>query len=217
MYAPRIYDQTYQNHGSSPVSLTFKHALTSIVFSITKGTTTNNKRYTVNNLWVTGDYIMQGDFAENLTEDLTNGYTQTLAPEWNFDGITADACHFEPSGFSPVLVEEGQTKELTKGKSALLLIPQDVPGNATLHLSFTVEELGTPDAEGNPTVLKTFTYEDYDIPLLSFVDGNQAQITKWGMSYRYIYEVNFGGTKKIEFSPSVEQWIPGGTYSFTIQ
>jgi hypothetical protein len=58
-----------------------------------------------------------------------------------------------------------------------------------------------------------------DIPLSEFiVTGTEGdKIEKWEIGYRYVYLINFGGSKKIFFVPTVNEWKTGGTAAYTIK
>jgi hypothetical protein len=50
------------------------------------------------------------------------------------------------------------------------------------------------------------------------VTGTEGdKIEKWEIGYRYVYLINFGGSKKIFFVPTVNEWKTGGTAAYTIK
>ena len=78
--------------------------------------------------------------------------------------------------------------------------------------SYTVRTELTGGGEKVDTYVK-------DIPLSEFiVTGTEGdKIEEWEIGYRYVYLINFGGSKKIFFVPTVNEWKTGGTAAYTIK
>ena len=128
-------------------------------------------------------------------------------------GNNEDIISYDPiitEGFSYTVTNTNE--EFTGGSSAILLIPQTVPANAIVKLAYTVE---TDLANGG---VKVDNYVK-NIPLSEFIiSGTENdKISSWQIGYRYVYLINFGGSKKIFFVPTVSEWKQGGTASYTIQ
>lgn len=198
MYSTRNVDCDKVNCLSG-VPVKFNHALSSIVFGAMENQ--DGKSYKITKLVLTGSFVVKGDFAENITEIPGTPYSETSNPAWTNPG-TPTAQIYEPS-FTAFDVQESVTL-FTSGSSAVLPIPQTAPADATVKLTYKVTQSGS-----------TLEYEK-DIKLSEFLDHTNNPITKWEIGKRYKYIINFGGTSKIYFKPSVTDWVDGGTAQVTI-
>lgn len=203
MYSDRVIDRNKTNNGHSSVPLVFHHALSSIVFSTEKED--ESIKYEITNLKLHGDFIQQADFNQNIVEttDLTSGVAM-----WE-DFAAATTADFTPSFTSPVEVTTVPT-QFTQKESALLLIPQAVPVNAAVTVTYTkTTHPGTPDEKvmtNNATIL-----------LSDFAQENGNKINTWEMGKRYVYRIAFGQNKRIYFEPSTTDWIQESTLIHVIQ
>lgn len=203
MYSDRVIDRNKTNNGHSSVPLVFHHALSSIVFSTEKED--ENINYEITDLKLHGDFIQQADFNQNIVEttDLTSGTAlwENLA--------TATTADFKPSFTSPVAVTTVPT-QFTQKESALLLIPQDVPANAAVTVTYTkTTHPGTAEEKvmtNNATIL-----------LSDFAQENGTKISTWEMGKRYVYRIAFGQNKRIYFEPVTTDWIQEPTLIHVIQ
>lgn len=182
------------------VPVKFNHALSSVVFGASE--TVDGKSYRITSYKITGDFIMQADFTENITENPGTPYKETSEPGWGNEAA-AEPETFVPSAFTGYLVT-ASAELFTQGKSALLPIPQVVPANASITITYEVTQDGS-----------TLAYER-TIPLKDFKDGSGNPISTWELGKRYKYIIQFGGTSKIYFAPSVTEWVEGGTVTVTI-
>ena len=220
LYSDRNYDRTESNNGNSAVKLQFNHALSSIVFSAQKGT---DIKYEITDLKIGGDFIMEGNFSQGITENYngeTQAYSETSTPTWTFPQSPerlGNTDVFEPE-FESFEVPLKNPTQFTKGTSALLMIPQDVPTKknsaeeAYVIVSYTVTQNEKSIDYTTPKIpLSKFTYIDEN-------DGNEVKvIDKWLPGIRYIYRIAFGVNKQIYFEPAVTDWEDHPVAVYTIQ
>ena len=211
MYSDRQFDCTRNKYENTGIPLKFNHALSSIVFAAIEEV--EKKTYEITGVQLIGSIKNKGTFKQNITETAATPYTETFVPEWDDLSIVGGT----EITYTPVIENgrytvTGANDEFTGGKSAILPIPQEVPAGAYVRLSYTVK---TELASGN---LKVDEYTK-DIPLSEFiVTGTEDdKIEKWEIGYRYVYLINFGGSKKIFFVPTVNEWKTGGTAAYTIK
>ena len=201
MYTARVAGKNKGNNGDAAVLMVFKHALTSVVFSAVAAD--DKATYKIKSLTVNGPIVTSGDFNQNITTATNLDGT----PEWTHIGVSTvsygilsdAAVSVDNSG----VMLTGNTS--TAGvKSALLLIPQDVNGSATVTIVYDKIQ------SGNTSESLTAT-----IKLSDFMAGG-ASVDKWLMGNRYVYNIIFGTNKPIHFSPSIEaDWVTK-TLDYTI-
>lgn len=207
MYSGRIIDQT-SNVGENGVSVVFKHALSSVVFSAIDAD--DNASYKITALSVSGPFIKTGTFKENLADNGTEPNNQ----DWS-ELSTAVTMTHEPSlGTGITVAAEADPlveTPITQNETAWLMIPQTVDANATVTISYTV----------TPTNGAPYNVTDKSIKLSEFKTTESASITSWAMANRYKYIIKFGGGDrvKIVFAPSIAGWteVDGGPATYTIQ
>lgn len=200
MYSDRVYDLTKENNGGKEVSLTFHHALSSIVFSTSEAA--EGMKYKITELTVSGTIHPTGTFKQNLDES-----TNADDPKWTTSGSTT--VNYKPSIPTGGVQVTTTPAIFTAGESALLLIPQSINDNAEVIVKYEAT------TETDPI---TTTEHTAEIPLKQFmlVDNATQTIDKWEMGKRYIYRISFGETSHIYFKPSVTEWVSGGTAVYTI-
>lgn len=190
MYAERVLNQTETSDGG--VGITFKHALSSIVFAAIDND--NAATYTIKSIKVNGDFLV----TETFNETVTDGATYSSDPEWTATSTPATKEYAIWSGEYAVTEEAKEftgKKDANLPQTALLVIPQtDAPDNATVTITYTRD---VTDGEDN-----TYTVTR----ALNLFTNTGGTITEWGIGKRYIYTFQFGGTKKIFFKPSVDGW-----------
>ena len=199
MYSSRNLDCDKTNCATG-VPVKFNHALSSVVFGASENV--DGKSYEIISYKITGDFVMQADFTENITEGSSTPYSETSAPGWT-NPEAAESKIFAPSSFTGHSVTSS-AELFTQGRSAFLPIPQAVPDGANIIISYKVTQDGS-----------TLTYEK-TIPLKDFKDGSGNPISTWEFGKRYKYIIQFGGTSKIYFAPTVTEWVDGGTVTVTI-
>lgn len=200
MYSDRVFDRTKENNGKSHVSLTFHHALSSIVFSTSEAA--EGMSYKITDLRITGTIHPTGTFKQNLNES-----TNVADPGWTTSGSTT--VNYEPEIPAAGIPVTTTPTIFTAGESAMLLIPQNIPDDAKVIVEYEAT------TETAPIITTEHTAE---IPLKEFmlVDNSTQTITEWEMGKRYIYRISFGETSHIYFKPTVTEWVSGGTAVYTI-
>ena len=203
MYSGPILNQTYKDNATG-VSVVFKHALASIVFSAID--LDDNATYTINSIKVNGKFLTKGTFCENLTWN--NGNATGTAAWKEVSGDTQTTEYTLASNLS-ISVGQGKTTVITNGNSALLTIPHnatELDDNATVTITYTV--VPTSGA-ANYVATKTVKLADFEI-------NTGTHITSWEMGKRYTYQFSFGGTSKIFFKPTVTTWDDQTAATLTI-
>jgi hypothetical protein len=187
-------------NGDDGVPLNFQHALSSIVFAAIDND--DNADYEINSITIKGKFQIKGTFKELATTKWSG------SPE-------STAVTYAPS-VCVTKVPEDQATEFTFGTSALLMIPQAVPADATVSIVYTVKpKTGAPSYTVN-TDNQNGT--ENPIKLKNFLIGGAAGsiIENWAQGKRYTYLIQFGGSKKIFFVPTVTNWTPGDNAQITI-
>lgn len=211
MYAKRVYDLNKNTHANAAVPMVFNHALSSIVFSSQKSSADVN--YIITDLKVEGLFCQEGDFNQNIVEDNTGGvYSETEAPVWeNLVAATSNVT-YEPS-FTQFSVPADAPAQFTSGTSALLLIPQAVPAEATVTVYY--DKITNPGKEGEKTLSTSATIKLRDFSYDK--EGVAHNVTTWERGKRYVYRIAFGENTRIYFEPSVTDWVQEPTLIYTIK
>lgn len=211
LYSDRNYDRTEANNGETSVKLKFNHALSSIVFSAQKATDID---YKITDIKVGGSFVMNGNFSQSIVENYdstTDTYTETSNPTWSHAGTPEKFTgEFDPI-FDSFSVPSSNPAQFTRGTSALLMIPQQVPDDAYVIVSYSITNNGkTVDYTTPKILLSAFEYTDEN-------DNNAKKpIENWNAGQRYIYRISFGANKHIYFEPSVVDWLDHPTAVYTI-
>lgn len=196
MYSGR---QTEKNQANSAegVPVTFKHALSSVVFSATDNN--DNANYTIKSIKLTGTLVNKGTFNEGLTNTTTSG-TATWTP------ATATTVEYAVLATSKDVNTDKSKTVITAGETAMLPIPQTDLSTAKVIVSFTVDPTSGDDYDVEAT-----------IDLSAFKKDDNTSISSWVMNNRYEYVINFGASEKITFKPTVDTWDDGGVATYTIK
>lgn len=199
---PDVKDDAYTG-----VHISFKHALSSILFNIktdedyvTQGTTITLKQIQVYNA------VSQGSFNQNLADN--NGAT-TSAAAWTF-AATPVRSNYNVDDAKNVVLSTNAYYPSTKSNTApvtadglrasdLILLPQDLE-DVTLRIEYTIKNSGDGSME-----LKQIA----ELPL----DGNT--VSEWLMGKRYIYNITIG-LETIYFEPYVQDWVDVAAGDLTI-
>lgn len=203
MYSGPILNKKYTEATDiDGVDIIFKHALTSIVFSAID--TDANAAYTINSIKVNGKFITNGTFCENLT-----AINATGTAGWSTKtGNTTSTEYILATDLTTAV--QTSTTVITENTSALLTIPHtaaELDDDATVTITYTVDPVsGAADYEATKTV-----------KLADFKTVGNTSITEWALGTRYTYQFSFGGTSKIFFKPTVNNWANGGTATLTIK
>ena len=206
MYSDRVVDRNKNNNGSSAVPLVFHHALSSIVFSTEKEDESVNYEITAVNLH--GYFIQEADFNQNIDENVDK---TTGAAKWE-NPAEAKEANFAPGISSTGKVDVTTVPtQFTQKESALLLIPQTVPAEA--YVTVTYNKITNPGVDGLEKVMEN----QATIKLTDFAQEGGTKITEWEMGKRYIYRIAFGQNKRIYFEPTTTDWVTVPTLIYTIQ
>ena len=205
MYSGPILNKSYAvETDKDGVDITFKHALSSVVFSAIDADA--NANYTINSIKVKGKFLKKGTFCENLSAINGSG-----TAGWSNVSGNNEATEYELATVLNVKVGTSSTV-ITGGTSALLTIPHTaelLDDDATVTITYKVDpESGATDYVATKTV-----------KLADFKQGegaNKSSITSWEMGNRYTYLFNFGGTSKIFFKPTVTDWVNNDAAILTI-
>ena len=213
MFSERVYNQTKDHHtattgGYDGVDLTFRRALSSIVFNIKQNAAYTGTKITIESIKLKNVY-KKATFFQNLN-DKVDATTELPTTEGNSDpavwvvsGATTDKVDYSvddikdyvlttspywPSTKSttPPAPYNGEGSPATTNafqKTDFLLIPQSLNG-VVLEIKYTI---GSPDSDPLP---QTYTYP---------FKAN----AKWEIGYRYTYNVSIG-FDPITFAPIVD-------------
>ena len=201
MYSGLISNKSYKGNATDGVVVTFKHALSSIVFSAIDAD--DNAAYTINSIKINGEFLTKGTFGENLSAIKASG-----TAGWSSVSGNDEATEYALATGLNVTVGTSSTV-ITEKTSALLTIPhtdQQLDEDATVTITYVVTPLSGA-ASYNAT--KT-------VKLADFKQTGGNPITSWEIGKRYTYQFSFGGTSKIFFKPSVTDWADGGAATLTI-
>lgn len=202
MYSERILNQQQTEGTGTAVPVVFKHALSSIVFSAIESDAAYT--YKITDVEVKGLFATSGKFEETVTD----GASYSADPKWT--PATGTATTYKPILAAPFDVPADKAANFTgygtdsKETSAILPIPQTVPTEAKVTITYT-----RTGSDGTKTYTATKN-------LLDFKNSSDETITEWKMGYRYNYQFQIGGTPKIFFAPSVTEWVDGGTVFIAI-
>lgn len=212
MYTQRNYDLNKAVYANSAVPLTFRHALSSIVFSTQKSSSDVN--YEITKIEIDGKFCQQADFDQNITESYDgSAYSENEDPTWKNLEYTGESVKYAPTLAGTVDVPAASPLQFTSGTSALLLIPQEVPEEATVTVYYTKT---TNPGQASEKSLSTSA----KIKLRDFCHnsgGVNTYVTKWEKGKRYIYRIAFGANTRIYFDPTVTDWVTEPTLVYTIQ
>ena len=207
MYSHTVYDRNKSNNASSAVSLQFEHALSSIVFSSQKSD--EAAQYKITDLKVTGTFYTQGDFNQGITPATSGGaYSENENPDWHLDATSS--VNYEPT-FTAFNVPVASPEIFTQGTSAILAIPQDVPTDAKVHVTYEKSSNGTTTEHTVEILLKDFKKATTEG--VAVAEG----IDEWERGKRYVYRIAFGENQRIYFEPAVTDWVQQPTLIYTIK
>ena len=209
MYSHTVYDRNKSNNAGSAVALKFEHALSSIVFSSQKSD--EGVEYKITDLMVKGKFITKGDFNQGITVASAEGaYTENENPQWNIKDETPEEVQYEPS-FTEFNVPAASPEIFTQGTSAILAIPQNVPEDARVHVTYEKTTNNTTTTHTAEIFLKDFKKATAEGTAVA--EG----INVWERGKRYVYRIAFGENQRIYFEPSLTDWVQQPTLIYTIK
>lgn len=208
MFSHRTVNKTSadMNHGASYYSgipIVFRHALSSIRFSISNQTFPDHE-IVLTGITLKGD-IIKGSFAENLDENSPhtdqNGVLHySVNPTWTLTDVRNTTGYTAFSG-SVVAKKEPQyvaalaAAANTNTCNQLLLLPQDLTEDIVVEISYTI------DGESHTKA----------VTLADLKNLNDDSINEWEMGYRYTYRLVYTeetvSKDLIYFSPSSDGWL----------
>lgn len=197
LYAERKIDQSADKmvDGAdfySGIGILFKHAMSSIHFSIKKDGV--SEEVTLNKI-ILKNAVNKGTFNENIT----NETAYASEPAWTASTNAQDKAEylsFQGNVSFPLTaqyVSSIASKEDTS--HSLLLMPQHLTDDMTVEITYTV---------GDETKTKTIKLNEY--PKASGVNP----ITEWEVGKRYTYRLVYSKSSEIQdiiyFAPGVDGW-----------
>lgn len=203
MYASLVKNQTQENNAESGVNLTFKHALSSVVFAAVDAN--ENATYTINSLSVSGRFYTTGTFKEVPSTDATSPSWELSETSPSADVTYAPAYPTETSKFEVPVNTYGfvtGTGNATAGAAtAILPIPQDVPEDAIVTITYTeTPKNGAAATYTKEIKLKNFTTDTEK-------NNTAGAVENWAVGNRYIYVFKFGEAPMLYFVPAVTDWV----------
>lgn len=188
LYSPRTVDAT-----SSPVSIGFKHALSSIRFKFVKPA---DGAYSilVKKVEILGNIMNKGNFYQDIA---SNSATSVGSPRWSelskVDNFTY-TLYSSDGGFE---VPASTGAEINNIYS-FLPIPQQVRSDMSVRIVYQTKQKSTDDYGSDIEKV---------IPFTDFIISGTTYTASWDMGKRYVYHVHFGALKEIYFAPTVTDWV----------
>lgn len=194
LFSERAYNKTQSETSSTTykggVDITFKHALSSVVFKTKLGDTYEDHTITLKNITLKNTFT-KGNFNQGLGD--ANGAVTTAAA-WT--GQTAE----NTTGYVAFDGSEEITSTTAaepEGATRLIVLPQDLAhgtNNVTIDVTYSIHN-GTNEIDQTATI--NITDPGYSL-------------TKFEIGKRYIFTLIIG-LDKITFSPKVDEWedVPG--------
>ena len=194
LFSERAYNKTQSETSSTAykggVDITFKHALSSVVFKTKLGDTYEGHTITLKNITLKNTFTT-GTFNQGL--DDANGAVTTAAA-WSGQKTENTAGYV---AFNGAEVIASTTAAEPAGATRLIVLPQDLAhgtNNVTIDVTYSIHN-GTNEIDQTATI--NITDPGYSL-------------TKFEIGKRYIFTLIIG-LDKITFSPKVDPWedVPG--------
>ena len=195
MYSDRAYNRTsstnlYPTGTTTPnpytgVDIVFRHALSSIVFTV--GTDADYSKadndFKIKSITIKNVYGA-GEFNEGLTDGTTD-----RTPVWTATGDANNEYVAFSGGFT--VPENGKDRQEPTGAADLILLPQSFATNnsAIVEIKYTYGTGASGEIENTET----------------FQLNHATNVQAWEPNKRYTYNIIFG-LDKIYFAPVVEAW-----------
>ncbi len=212
LYSDRVYNQTKSsmvtNDPYNGVTIPFKHALSSIVFTAKTEAEYTDYTFKITEITV-NKVINKGTFKQNLKEDNTGYIDGKTGPEWEVGTEVKDYVVFsgEKTLTTTAQYFNAQTTA-TDGKrnSDLILIPQSLKdGDGETDRKVTVTVKYTKEQTSG-----TSTITEDVVSTFQLATGTEAnKLFNWEMNKRYTYNISIG-LNKITFNPTVTGYEDGG-------
>ena len=190
LFSERAYNKTQSEASSTTykggVDITFKHALSSVVFKTKLGDTYEGHTITLKNITLKNTFTT-GNFNQGLGD--ANGAVTTAAA-WSGQKTENTAGYV---AFNGTEVITSTTAAEPAGATRLIVLPQalahDRANNVTIDVTYSIHN-GTTEIDQTATI---------DIS-----DG--YNLTEFEIGKRYIFTLIIG-LDKITFSPAVDKWV----------
>ena len=190
MFSERAYNKTQSETSSTTyaggVDITFKHALSSVVFKAKLGDTYEGHTITLKNITLKNTFTT-GTFNQGLED--TNGAVTTAAA-WSGQATENTTGYVAFSGTEEIT---STTAAEPAGATRLIVLPQELAHDGANHVTIDVTysiDNGTNEIDQTATI---------DIS-----DG--YSLTEFEIGKRYIFTLIIG-LDKITFSPDVDEWV----------
>lgn len=195
MFSERAYNKTQSAASSTTykggVDITFKHALSSVVFKTKLGDTYTGHTITLKNITLKNTFT-KGNFNQGLGD--ANGAVTTAAA-WSGQNTENTAGYV---AFNGAKVIASTTAAEPTGATRLIVLPQELAHDGANHVTIDVTysiHNGTNEIDQTATI--DVTDPGYNL-------------TEFEIGKRYTFTLIFG-LDKITFSPEVDPWedVPG--------
>lgn len=194
LFSERAYNKTQSAASSTTykggVDITFKHALSSVVFKAKLGDTYTGHTITLKNITLKNTFTT-GTFNQGLED--TNGAVTTAAAAWTGQDNENTTGYVAFDGAEEITTTAAEPADATR----LIVLPQKLAhagaNNVTIDVTYSINS-----GELEYDVTKT-------------IDITQGYgLTEFEIGKRYTFTLIFG-LDKITFSPEVDEWedVPG--------
>ena len=195
LFSERAYNKTQSETSSTTykggVDITFKHALSSVVFKAKRGDTYTGHTITLKNITLKNTFTT-GTFNQGLVDE--NNAVTTAAAEWTGQNTenTTGYVAFDGAEVINSTTDAVEPADATR----LIVLPQDLAhetNNVTIDVTYSINSGG-------------LEYDD-----TKTIDITQGYgLTEFEIGKRYTFTLIFG-LDKITFSPKVDEWedVPG--------
>lgn len=191
LFSERAYNKTQSETSSTTykggVDITFKHALSSVVFKAKLGDTYEGHTITLKNITLKNTFT-KGNFNQGLVDE--NNAVTTTAAAWSGQNTENTAGYV---AFNGAKVIASTTAAEPTGATRLIVLPQDLAhetNNVTIDVTYSIHN-GTNEIDQTATI--NITDPGYNL-------------TEFEIGKRYIFTLIIG-LDKITFSPKVDEWV----------
>lgn len=194
MFSERAYNKTQSAASSTTykggVDITFKHALSSVVFKTKLGDTYEGHTITLKNITLKNTFTT-GTFNQGLVDE---NNAVTTAAAWSGQNTENTTGYV---AFNGTEVIASTTAAEPTGATRLIVLPQELAHDGANHV--TIDVTYSVDSDG-------LEYDD-----TKTIDITQGYgLTEFEIGKRYTFTLIFG-LDEITFSPDVDEWedVPG--------
>lgn len=205
LFSQRTIDKSSADMVNSPsyysgIPIEFKHALSSIHFSLQKESTVTEDVY------LTGIKVKKAINKGKFVENITNEIAYASEPYWEESTVATDKSDYQSftgkiafplsvQYVSSLAAQDTDEDGEVEVSHPLLLLPQALADDVELEIKYTV---------GDEPKTKTVKLNEYP------KGSGTSPITEWEIGTRYTYRIVYGKSSEkqdiIYFSPSTEGW-----------